>query len=406
MNDRDARELLMACFLAGVAAVDPEEAVAGNLTPVDGRVVVFALGKAAPAMARGAARALRRDRLEGLVVSNYEDDIPDGLELIVGGHPVPNADSLLAGNSLLAMADSLGEQDTALVLISGGGSALAEAPVPGIGLDDLAATNRALLSCGADITTTNIIRRKLSRLKGGGLAAAIAPAKIITLIVSDVVGDDPATIASGPTVTATDPPGAALDAVTRFRLASRLPASVLDAIGRLPQDRPGLPVQQLRLVAGAATAAHAAAVEAEGRGFPAHVLDTRVTGNTGSVVGEVLERSRFGVSVFAGETTVDVTGAGIGGRNQEAALVAATLIDGIPDIWFLAAGTDGIDGMTDAAGAIVDGGTVDRAGAAGVDADRSLEHNDSGTFFATLREQVITGPTGTNVGDLWLVLRD
>jgi glycerate 2-kinase len=292
------------------------------------------------------------------------------------------------------------------VLVSGGGSALAEVPVPGISLEDLAATNRALLSCGADITTTNIIRRKLSRLKGGGLAAAIAPAKIVTLIVSDVVGDDPATIASGPTVSAADEPGAALDAVARLGLGTRLPVPVLDAIGELAEDRPAAPAQQLRLVAGASAAAHAAAAEAERRGCPAHVLDTRLTGNTGSVVGEVLERSRFGVSVFAGETTVEVAGAGVGGRNQEAALVAATLIAGVPNIWLLAAGTDGVDGMTDAAGAIVDGGTLGRAIAAGIDADRALECNDSGTFFATLGEQVTTGPTGTNVGDLWLVLRD
>ncbi|MGA9597841.1 MAG: MOFRL family protein, partial [Acidimicrobiia bacterium] len=143
----------------------------------------------------------------------------------------------------------------------------------------------------------------------------------------------------------------------------------------------------------------------EQRGYPARVLDTRMTGDAGAMAGEALSRTGFGVSVFAGETTVTVTGDGVGGRNHEAALVAATLIDGRPDVWFLAAGTDGIDGITRAAGAVVDGGTVARGRAAGLDAGLALAHNDSGGFFAGLGEQLVTGPTGTNVGDLWMVLR-
>jgi glycerate 2-kinase len=404
MDDRSARELLVACYRAGVAAVDPEAAVAANLGPVAGRVVVLALGKAAPAMARGAARALRRERLEGIVVSNHRAPIPDGLVLMLGDHPVPGAASLRAGQALLDLAGTLTEEDTALVLVSGGGSALIEVPVAGISIDDLAVTNRALLRSGADIVATNVVRRKLSRIKGGGLAAAIAPARIITLLVSDVVGDDPATIASGPTIRSGDAGTAAGDVVASLRIEGDLPAAVREALDT-PVLPGAVPDQELRIIAGGAVAAHAAAAAAEQRGFPARVVDTRMTGDAAAVAGEVLARAGFGVSVFAGETTVTVTGDGIGGRNQEAALVAATLLDGASGTWFLAAGTDGIDGMTEAAGAVVDGGTVARASAAGLDPGVALDRNDSGGFFAALGEQLVTGPSGTNVGDLWLVLR-
>jgi len=434
-----ARKLLVGCFRAGLAAVDPEEAVAGAiggrpgssrgasphrrsgayggagsperairtslLRPIDGRVVVLALGKAAPAMARGVARALRRDRLEGIVVSNHPSEVPEGLELLIGSHPVPDEASLEAGRALLESAGSLGAEDTALVLISGGGSALAEVLVPGVEIADLAEINRALLRSGADITATNIVRRRLSKLKGGGLADAIAPARLITLIVSDVVGDDPATIASGPTVAPAEGEGAAIDVVTGLGMLDSLDPAVVEALRR-PLAHRGSPEQELHIVAGGATAAHAAAAEAERLGIPARVLDTRMSGDAGLMAGEALDRAAFGLSVFAGETTVDVTGDGVGGRNHEAGLVAATLIQGRSDVWFLAAGTDGIDGMTPAAGVVVDGGTIARATAAGLDANRALERNDSGTFFGKIGEQIVTGATGTNVGDLWLVLRD
>lgn len=405
MESVAARELLVRCLQAGVAAVDPEEAVAANLGPIPGRVVILALGKAAPAMARGAARALGRSRLEGIVVTNHPDDVPLGLDVMLGNHPIPGAGSLAAGEALLTLAATIGTDDTAVVLVSGGGSALAEAPVRGVTLDEIAATNEALLRSGAGIVDINKVRRRLSRIKGGGLAATIAPARSVTLAVSDVVGDDPATIASGPTVAAADAGTAALEVVRRLELEETLPPGVVAALTE-PQPHAAVPSSRsFRIVAGGATAAHAAAAEAERRGIPARVLDTRMTGDAGAMAGEALERAGYGVSIFAGETTVEVVGDGVGGRNHEAALVAATLIEGAADTWFLAAGTDGIDGMTTAAGTVVDGGTVSRAEAAGLDAGRALERNDSGGFFATLGEQIITGPTGTNVGDLWLVLR-
>ena len=341
--------------------------------------------------------------MNGVVVSNHIAAVPDGLKLVVGDHPVPGDGSLAGGRALLAAADQLGEGDVALVLISGGGSALAEVPIGGLTLDDIAATNAVLLRCGADIEQTNAIRRRLSALKAGGLAAAIAPARIVTLVISDVVGDSLQTIASGPTVVSSDSPGSALGVVDDLGIADELPPAVLRAIAADGDAAPDVPDQEIKVVASGSVAAHAAAAAARHQGYPAVVIDTRLVGEASLAAGEALDRRRGSVSVFAGETTVTVTGDGIGGRNHEAALVAATLLEGRSDLFFLAAGTDGIDGTTEAAGAIVDGTTVHRARSLGLGAPAALANNDSGTFFATLGDQIITGPTGTNVGDLWIV---
>jgi hydroxypyruvate reductase len=410
MDTVAARHLLRDCFEAALEAVDPEKAVAtsgvlGDLGHWEGRVVVLALGKAAPAMARGAEQALGATGLEGIVVTNHLGDVPKGMELIVAGHPVPDKRSLAAGEALLEMASGLQTEDVAIVLISGGGSALAEAPVAGLNLADIAATNETLLRSGADIVATNTVRRKLSRLKGGGLAAAIAPARLITLAISDVVGDHPEAIASGPTVESADAADAAMGIVDSLGIAGDLPTAVVAALDAEAASPVVLPQQEYTIVAGAATAAHAAAEEAERRGVAATVVTTRLTGEAAEAAGEVLELAGPGLSVAAGETTVTVSGDGIGGRNHEAALTAATIIDGRKGVWFLAAGTDGVDGTADAAGAIVDGGTIARSRAAGLDAGLALERNDSGSFFRGLGERIITGPTGTNVGDIWLVLR-
>jgi hydroxypyruvate reductase len=407
MDRRSARELLLHCFAAGVAAVDPERAVAAGLVPrpVEGRLVVFAMGKAAPAMTRGAAQALGVQRLEGIAVGNHQEPVPPGIELIMSSHPIPDDRSVGAGTALLALAESLTARDHALVLISGGGSALVEVPVAPLTIEDLAVANDVLLRSGADIGQFNMIRRRLSELKGGGLARAIAPATMETLVISDVIGDDPATIASGPTVAVADAPGGALQAVADLGVETLMPSRVLVALGS-PLPARALPATgSFRIVANGAVAAHAAAAAAEERGYPAVVVDTRLGGEASEVAGEVLARSPASMSIFAGETTVTVRGNGIGGRNHEAALAVATLLSGRSDMFFLAAGTDGIDGGCDAAGAFVDATTQHRARALGLDAGEMLERNDSGTFFAELGDQLVTGPTGTNVGDLWMVLR-
>lgn len=407
MDLKAARDVLLSCFTAAVRAVDPEAAVAQALDPIvtPGRVVVFALGKAAPAMTRGAARALGVDRLDGLAVSNHRDTVPHGIELRLGSHPVPAQSSIDAGVALLDLAATLTADDVAIVLISGGGSALAEVPVPGLSLADFVSTNELLLRSGADIVQTNTVRRRLSLLKGGGLAAAIAPARLVTLLVSDVIGDMPAVIASGPTVDTQDSPDAAHDTIIELGLQDSLPADVMAVVRSAPRRRLPPPSQSLKIVASGAVAAHAAASEAERLGLQVKVIDTRIAGDVAAAAGEVVQRSLAGVSVFAGETTVNVVGDGIGGRNQEGALVVATLIEGQPDVFLLAAGTDGIDGTTRAAGAIVDGSTVRRSQTAGYDVNDVLERNDSGTLFAAIGDQIVTGATGTNVGDIWLVLR-
>lgn len=407
MDRRTAHQLLASWFSAAVGAVEPEVAVSARLrTPeVPGITAVLALGKAAPAMTRGVADALGSDGLVGVAVSNHVDSVPTGIELLLGSHPVPTDRSHRAGMALLNQANQLGADDLAIALISGGGSSLAEVPIPDVTIGDIATTNELLLRSGADIFQTNMVRRRLSLFKGGGLARAAAPAHLITLAISDVVGDPVAVIASGPTVASSDGDDDAFDVVRQLGIAEQLPPAVRESLHRPRQRLQPLADHEVKVIASGTVAAHAAAQSAEQAGIPATVVDTRLTGDSGAAVGEVLQRSRGSLSVFAGETTVDVTGDGVGGRNHEAALLAATLIEGRPDVFFLAAGTDGIDGTAAAAGAIVDGTTLARARALGLDAATFLERNDSGTFFAELGDHIVTGPTGTNVGDVWLVLR-
>jgi len=399
--------MLISCFLDGVAAVEPAGAVRRalqELGPRANRVVVFALGKAAPAMVRGAAAGLDTRDLAGVAVSNHVGAVPPGIRLLISAHPVPDERSFFAGNALLDLAATLGPDDLALVLLSGGGSALAEVPVPGLTLADLAAATAALLRSGAPIEDVNLVRQQLSRFKGGGLGRAIAPARMLTLVLSDVVGDRIGAVASGPTIADAATVGAVAAVVEKWQLKNELPPPVLARL-RSPDPAPAPALDQtIKLVGSGSVAAHGAAAAARKRGLVATVVDTRVTGEAAEAVCDVLERRRPGLSVFAGETTVTVTGTGSGGRNQEAALVAAIQIAGHRTVGFLAAGTDGIDGTTDAAGAVVDGATLERGRALGRDASSYLDRNDSGGYFAGMPDRLVTGPTGTNVGDLWMVL--
>ncbi len=366
------RDALVDWFRAGVAAVDPAAAVEHHLRrhPLPAGPVVLALGKAAPAMARGAAAALGAAPLTGIVVSDHVEDVPSGIELMIGSHPAPDASSLAAGRALWERAASLGADDLALVLVSGGGSALAEVPAPGVTLAQLTAVTTQMLRRGAPIDTVNAARTRLSLLKGGGLARAAAPARVVTLVLSDVVGDRLDVIASGPTVTGDD--------------------------------------DDITVVGNGDAAAEAAAGAARAAGHAALVVDTALQGDAALRAIQVIEDCRRAAGelfVFAGETTVAVHGGGRGGRNQEAALAAALHLAGTSDLVFLAAGTDGIDGTTTAAGAVVDGATVERGRHRGRDAAAFLADNDSGGYFDGAPESIVTGPTGTNVGDLWMVLR-
>jgi len=388
------------------------------------KFVVLAAGKAAPAMARAAARALGPRIRAGLVVGVTHADIPEGFESIVGGHPLPTPDSEAAGRKALALAASVGADETFLVLISGGASALMAVPADGITLDDKRATTQLLLRAGADIHALNTVRKHLSAIKGGWLAAGVRGA-CRALAISDVVGDDPSVIASGPTVPDASSFRDALDVLERFggaaghspAVVARLRRGASGADGgihetpkrgdaRLSRTSTAVIGSRRDAVAGAAAAAAAL-------GYHVLRVDNAVVGeartaaiaHVRAMLAEAATAVRPACIVSSGETTVHVTGGGKGGRNQEFALAAAALLGEHSGMSVLASvGTDGIDGPTDAAGAIADSTTSARAAAAGLSPDQFLLDNDSCAFFGALGDLVITGPTGTNVGDLQVIL--
>ncbi len=404
------RSLLLDAFLAAVDAVDPRVATAAAARRPSigsrGRVLVVAAGKAALAMTGGLVDAGRVDR--GIVVAPASGEC--SIPVIVGGHPVPDEGSVAGATRALEIASSAEPGDTVVCLISGGASALLAAPVDGVTLSDLRETNRALLACGADIVETNTVRKHLSRIKGGGLAAAASRAHLVTLVLSDVVGDPLDVIASGPTVPDPTTFDDALGVVARYDLQGRLPGSVVSHLesglrGSVPETpkRPH-PHHEIEIIGSGAVAAAAAAAFLRSRGVAARIVTTRLAGEARAAASEAAAGGgeRGEVQIFAGETTVTVTGSGRGGRNQEAALAAAIEIEG-RGVTFLAAGTDGIDGPTDAAGGIVDGETVRRGRALGLDAGEALDDNDAYPYLSATGDLIVTGPTGTNVADLWLV---
>lgn len=394
---RDALELIQ----AALEAVDPE---AATVRALDGlhlgfeNVTVVALGKAAPAMARGAARALDTRARSFLVVTDHDERVPEGTELIVSSHPLPDARSLTAGQRLLEVVRE--SEFPILFLISGGGSALAEVPERGLGLTDVAASYRAMLLANVGIDEANVVRAHISRIKGGRLAAA-ASSPVATILISDV-GPHPHLVASGPTLPCTSDPHDALEVIHRHRLDVP-PAVIATLTEGLPAPR--LPEAPVVMAADGQMAAEAAVEAGKRRELPAFLLTTSLHGEARGAMRAALSVSPIGeIAVLAGETTVEVRGDGRGGRNQEAALAAATEIAGTP--WsVLTFGTDGIDGPTDAAGAYVDGATSHRLGAAGIDVDDALERNDSYSALGAVDALIRIGPTGANVADLWIVDR-
>jgi glycerate-2-kinase len=406
----DDRSLLLGAFLSAIDGVDPEAATAraaAGLGLEDARrVVAVAAGKASLKMINGLSRVV--DLADGVVVTPVRGAAP--VPVVVGGHPVPTSGSVAGGRRALELASSTGPDDVLVCLVSGGASALLAAPAGGLTLDDLRDTNRVLLECGADITEVNAVRKHLSAVKGGRLGDAASPARLVTLILSDVVGDPLDVIASGPTVSDPTTYGDALAVVRRYDLGDRLPVAVVEhlergAAGRIPETskRP-YPGHDIELVGSGSVAAEAAASFVRSRGIPARVATTRLAGDAHGAAAGVLTTRASGdeVLIFAGETTVTVTGSGRGGRNQEAALFVAAEIDG-RSVTFLAGGTDGIDGPTDAAGGIVDGGTIGRGRRLGLDAAAALADNDAYPYLSATGDLIVTGPTGTNVADLWLI---
>jgi hydroxypyruvate reductase len=420
----DPRDILVGSFRAALAAADPLQIVPRHLPPPPrGRTVVVGAGKAAGAMASAVESHWPADApLEGVVITRYGHGLPmRRIRVIEAGHPVPDEQGEAAARETLALAQSLGPDDLLLVLVSGGGSALLSLPAPGIPIADLKAATRQLLACGAPIEEMNTVRKHLSAIQGGRLAAATR-ARVLALVISDVTGDDPTHIASGPCAPDPTTYRDALDILARYQVDA--PATVRrrledGAAGRMPETpKPGdaaFERTENRLIATAHASLVAAGAYFHAHGVRALLLGDAVTGESREVakVYAALARevrlhgepARPPVAlVSGGETTVTLRGKGRGGRCTEFLLSLGIALDGLDDTWAIACDTDGIDGSEDNAGAILTSDALCRARDKGVSARARLDDNDGYGFFAALGDLVVTGPTRTNVNDYRAVL--
>ena len=413
-SPQDPALLLRRMFDAAVASAQPALCVPPHLPERPrGRLVVIGAGKASAAMAQ-AVEAHWPGELEGLVVTRYGYAAPcRHIEIIEAAHPVPDEAGLRAARRMLDRVSGLGPDDLVLCLISGGGSALLPLPLPGLELADEQALNRELLRCGAGIGEMNCVRRHLSGIKGGRLAAACHPARVLTLAISDVPGDDPVDIASGPTVGDPSSCADALEIVRRYGV--QLPEAALELLrsGRgesvKPAD-PRLARAEFRMVAAPRLALQAAARVAREAGYAVHLLGDALEGEArevGKLMAGMAQSVARHAEPFAppcvllsgGETTVTVRGQGRGGRNVEFLLALGLALRGEPGVWALAGDTDGVDGAEDIAGALLRPDTLERAREAGIRAADRLDDNDGHGFFSALGDSVLTGPTMTNVND-------
>ena len=388
--------------------------------PIDAaHLHVIAAGKAAPAMAAAAHHSLGARVHAGLMISPAAAASPEAWRAIVAEHPRPGDGSIAAGRAALSLASATGPDDLLLVLLSGGASALMAAPAPGLTLDDKRRATTLLLRGGADIHALNTVRKHISAVKGGRLAAAAA-ARCLTLVISDVVGDDPSVIASGPTVPDASTFDDALVVLDECGGRKGFPAALVSHLERgqrgaveetpKPGDR-RLARAEARVIGSRSMAMAGAAAEAEHRGFRAIIIDAPIVGEARDAARDLFRRAIALAAegpccvVAGGETTVTVAGGGVGGRNQECALALVELMAGLdrPGA-FASVGTDGIDGPTDAAGAITASDTLARGRSAGLEPAAFLAANNSYEYFAPLGDLVKTGPTGTNVGDLQIFL--
>ncbi|WP_024537924.1 glycerate kinase type-2 family protein [Comamonas badia] len=421
MSTMTERALMRAMFDAAIASAQPALCVPPHLPrpeDVKGRLVVLGAGKASAAMAR-AVEDHWPGALTGLVVTRYGYSVPcERIEIVEAAHPVPDAAGLAAAERMLALAQSLAADDVVLCLISGGGSSLLPLPLPGLTLEDKQQVSRALLASGASISEMNTVRRHLSAIKGGRLAAACHPARVITLLLSDVPGDAPRDIASGPTVGDASTCQDAQGIVQRYGI--ELPAQVRQVLESgagesvKPED-PRLANITTHIVAAPQQALQAAATVASQHGYTPHILSDAIEGEARDV-GKVLAALALQVAergepfktpcaiLSGGETTVTLRGKGRGGRNVECLLSFAIAARGHARIHALMGDTDGVDGMEEIAGAVASPDTLARAFAQGIHPQRSLDANDGHGFFEALGDSVITGPTLTNVNDFRVVL--
>ncbi len=437
-NDR-MRQKAESIFRAGLEAVAPGRAVLSHLQRVGnelrfgtwkhslaaGKILVLGAGKAAAPMAAAVEELLGDKIAGGVVVVKYGHGEPlKRIDLVEAGHPIPDDSGVRGADQLAELLSGLAAEDLVIFLISGGGSALLPAPAPGLTLGDKTAVTDLLLRSGAAIEEINAVRKHLSRLKGGSLARLAAPAQVVSLILSDVVGDRLDVIASGPTAADESTFQTAWEVLGRYALREKLPPRVRRHLerglaGEIPDTpKPGDPLfDRVRnlLVGNNFRALSAAAVEAQALGFEPLILSATMTGETrhvaavhAAIAREVLASGNPRPAplclLSGGETTVTVRGSGKGGRNQEFALAAAIEIAELPGVTLLSAGTDGTDGPTEAAGAFAAGTTLARARRQGLDPRRALDDNDAFPFFEALGDLFVTGPTRTNVMDLRIVL--
>ena len=413
------RAFLTSLFAAAVAAADPAQALAAHLPapPAKGRTVVIGAGKGAAQLA-AAFETLWPGPVDGVVVTRYGYGCATRrIKVLEASHPVPDAAGLAASAALFQAVDGLTADDLVVALICGGGSALLPCPPGDLGLEDEAALNRALLASGAPISVMNAIRKQVSGIKGGRLALACHPARLVTLVVSDVPGDDPAQVASGPTVPDAGDRAAARALVDLWRidLPPRVAAWLAGEAGAAPDPGdPRFAGQEVRVIASARLSLEAAAAQAAAQGVPAVILSDAIEGESrevarvhAAIAREVALRGRpFArpvVILSGGETTVTLRGKGRGGRNSEFLLALALAAEGVP-FAALAADTDGIDGSEDNAGAFATGTSAARLRQMGQDPAAALAANDAYTAFAALDDLFTPGPTGTNVNDFRAIL--
>lgn len=419
MHATEAKDLLQRMFAAAIEAAQPAHCIAAYLPEKPkGRLLVIGAGKASAEMAR-AVEQHWAGPLEGLVVTRYGYAVPCAhIEIVEAAHPVPDAAGLLAAQRMLRLVQGLTSDDTVLCLISGGGSSLLPLPLDGITLEDKQDINRALLASGASISEMNCVRRHLSAIKGGRLAAACYPAKVVTLLISDVPGDRPCDIASGPTVGDASTSADALEVVRRYGIA--LPEHVRSALMRndsesIKPDDTRLAQAQTHMIATPQMALEAAARVAREAGVPAYILGDSVEGEARDV-GKVMAAMALQVAnhnqpfpkpcvlLSGGETTVTLRGDGRGGRNVEFLLSLGLALQGQAGIYALAGDTDGVDGIEEIAGATLGPDSLRRSWEQGINPAHSLDRNDGHGFFQALGDSVVTGPTRTNVNDFRAIL--
>ena len=440
MNTKKLRKDALAIFTAGVKAVDPVNAIKRHFKLQDGilsagdktydltsysGVYVIGAGKASAAMAQPIEEILG-DRIKASAVNvKYGHDVPLKIVRVnEAGHPVPDEAGLKGTNQIIQLLQQTGKKDLIICLISGGGSALLPCPAQGLVLENKQQVTKHLLEIGANIHEINAVRKHISKVKGGQLARLAYPSALISLILSDVIGDNLDSIASGPTVPDSSTFSDCLHILDKYNIKQKIPSSVLEHLERgakgeikeTPKaDDPVFKKTQNVIIGSNILAVKAAKEKADELSYHSLILSSFIEGETkevakvhAAVAKEILNTGnplpRPACVISGGETTVTIRGKGLGGRNQEFVLAAAIEIDGLEDVVILSGGTDGTDGPTDAAGALADGKTVRRAKAQGLDAEDHLRENDSYHFFEPLGDLLITGPTYTNVMDLRLVM--